>query len=152
MAVILLVPETKIADVGKLISLGNLLVMEVAWWELTTTSATLILSRAFWAGRMTRIAYIYSRLPRTHSVIYWPSTEPSIKRCTCVNKLKKSGSRWTLRKNIDRVPVAISQLRQECQNENQLAEGWAFSDPRLSNPRQDAKEVPLWSREELESI
>ena len=26
---------------------------------------------------------------------------------------------------------------------------WAFSDPRLSNPSQDAKEVLLWSREEL---
>ena len=23
-------------------------------------------------------------------VIYWPSTEPSIKRCTCVNKLESS--------------------------------------------------------------
>ena len=42
-------------------------------------------------------------------VIYWPSTEPSIKRCTCVNKPKKSGSRWTLRKNKDRVSAAVSQ-------------------------------------------
>ena len=33
-------------------------------------------------------------------VIYWPSTEPSIKRCTCVNKRKNSGSRWTLENNI----------------------------------------------------
>ena len=33
-------------------------------------------------------------------VIYWPSTEPSIKRCTCVNKRKNSGSRWTLNNNI----------------------------------------------------
>ena len=29
-----------------------------------------------------------------HPVIYWPSTEPSIKRCTCVNKQRNSGSRW----------------------------------------------------------
>ena len=28
-------------------------------------------------------------------VIYWPSTEPSIKRCTCVNKRRNSGSRYT---------------------------------------------------------
>ena len=35
-------------------------------------------------------------------VTYWPSTEPSIKRCTCVNKRKNSGSRWTLNKNITR--------------------------------------------------
>ena len=26
-------------------------------------------------------------------VIYWPSTEPTIKRCTCVNKQKNNGSR-----------------------------------------------------------
>ena len=60
-----LVPETKMVDIGKLISLGNLLVRKVTWLVLTTTSATLILSRAFGADRMTRIAYIYS-LPRTH--------------------------------------------------------------------------------------
>ena len=38
-------------------------------------------------------------------VIYWPSTEPSIKRCTCVNKRKNSGSRWTLDDDITRCPV-----------------------------------------------
>ena len=27
------------------------------------------------------------------SVAYWPSTEPSIKRCTCVNKQRNSGNR-----------------------------------------------------------
>ena len=37
-------------------------------------------------------------------VIYWPSTESLIKRCTCVNKLKNSGSRWTLNNNITRCP------------------------------------------------
>ena len=67
MVVIPLVPETKMADVGKLISLGNLLVRKVTWLVLITTSATLILSREFGANCMTRIAYIYSRLSRTHS-------------------------------------------------------------------------------------
>ena len=43
------------------------------------------------------------------SVIYWPSTEPSIKRCTCVNKPKKRGSRWGFRKNIERVLAAVVQ-------------------------------------------
>ena len=28
-----------------------------------------------------------------HCVIYWPLNEPSIKRCTCVNKPKRSGGR-----------------------------------------------------------
>ena len=40
----------------------------------------------------------------THYVIYWPSTEPSIKRCTCVNKRKNSGNRCTLDNNITRCP------------------------------------------------
>ena len=65
-----LVLETKMADVGKLISLRNLLVRKVTWLVLTTTSATLILSRAFGADCMTRIAHIYSRLPRTHSLTF----------------------------------------------------------------------------------
>ena len=35
-------------------------------------------------------------------VIYWPSTEPSIKRCTCVNKRKNSRIWRTLENNITR--------------------------------------------------
>ena len=58
MAVMPLVHETKMADVGKLISLGKLLVRKVTWFMLTTTSASLILSRAFGADCMTRIIYI----------------------------------------------------------------------------------------------
>ena len=69
-------------------------------------------------------------------VIYWPLPKPAIKRCTCVNKWKNSGGRWTLSKNIDRVLGAVGQLRQKCQSENQLADWrlWALSDPRLNNP------------------
>ena len=69
MAVMPLVPKTKMADIGKLIRHGNLLVKKVTCLMLTTTSATLILSREFGVDCMTRIAYIYSRLPRTH---YFP--------------------------------------------------------------------------------
>ena len=65
MVMIPLVPETKMANVGKLISLGNLLVRKVTWFVLTTTLASLILSRAFGAIHTMKIAYIYSRLPRT---------------------------------------------------------------------------------------
>ena len=68
MAVIPLVLETKIVDVSKLISLKNLLVSKIMWFVLTTMSTTLILSRTFGADRMTRIANIYSHLPRTHSL------------------------------------------------------------------------------------
>ena len=58
-----LVPETKITDVSKLISLGNLLARKTTWLVLTTTSATSILSRVFGAYYMTRIVYKYSHLP-----------------------------------------------------------------------------------------
>ena len=68
MAMMPLVPETKMADVGKLISLRNRLLRKVTWLVLTTTSVTLILSPAFGADCMTKIANIYSRLPRTHSL------------------------------------------------------------------------------------
>ena len=42
-----LFPETKMADVGKLISLGNLLARKTTWFVLTTTFATSILFRDF---------------------------------------------------------------------------------------------------------
>ena len=42
--------------------------------------------------------------PHPHIVIYWPSTELSIKRCTCVNKRKNNGSKWAWDNNITRYP------------------------------------------------
>ena len=57
---------------------------------------------------------------RVCSVIYWPSTEPSIKRCTSVNKRKNSGSWWTLDNDITRCLDSSSQLETGCQSENQL--------------------------------
>ena len=39
MAMMPLVPKTKMADIGKLISLGNILIRNVMWLVLTTTSA-----------------------------------------------------------------------------------------------------------------
>ena len=59
-------------------------------------------------------------LANTQPVIYWPSTEPSIKRCTCVNKRKNSGSRWTLESNITRCPDGSRQSETGCQSESQL--------------------------------
>ena len=70
MAVMSLDTETKMKDIGKLINFGNQLVRKVKWLVLTTTSATVILSRAFGADCMRRIAYVYSRLPRTHSLTF----------------------------------------------------------------------------------
>ena len=58
-----LVPKTKMADVGKLISLGNLLARKTTWLVFTTTSATSILSCVFGAYCLTKIVYKYSHLP-----------------------------------------------------------------------------------------
>ena len=58
-----LVPETMMADVGKLISLGNLLARKTTWLVLTSTSATSIWSRVFGAYCMIKIVYKYHRLP-----------------------------------------------------------------------------------------
>ena len=95
------------------------------------------------------------RLELTHEGdIYWPSTELSIKWCTCVNKRKNSGSRWTKENNITRYPDGLRQSETGCQRENHLAD-WglaALSDLRLSNTSQDEKEMLLWSRGEIGSI
>ena len=67
-------------------------------------------------------------LHRHPPVIYWPSTEPSIKRCTCINKQRNSGSRWAWDNYITRchrqlgsVPVGVGvSWGTRCQRENQL--------------------------------
>ena len=73
-------------------------------------------------------------------VTYWPLTQPSIKRCTCVNKRKNSGSRWAANKNITRTQTAWvswswSQWGTRCQRESQrqtegfgpsVTDGWAI--------------------------
>ena len=69
MAVKPLVPETKMVDVGKLISLGNLFARKTTWLVFSTTSATSILSRVFGAYCLTRIVYKYSS--NTHSLSHF---------------------------------------------------------------------------------
>ena len=51
------------------------------------------------------------------NVTYWPSTELSIKRCTCVNKRKNSRSKWVWDNNITR--LTNSQLETRYSRENQ---------------------------------
>ena len=67
-------------------------------------------------------------------VKYWPSTESSIKKSTCANKRKNSGSRWMLENNITRCPDGSSQLETRCRRESQwqsegfgpsVTHGWA---------------------------
>ena len=67
-----------------------------------------------------------------YHVLFRTST---IKRCTCVNKRKKSGSRWTLWKNIDRCRRPSSVIGDRNASEDQFADwglrpsatpGWAI--------------------------
>ena len=78
-------------------------------------------------------------------VIYWPSTEPSIKRCTWVNKQKNSGSRWALNNNITRAQTAwvswrldVSEVRPSGR-QRALGSQW----PMVEQHSQDKKEVLL---------
>ena len=98
----------------------------------------------------------YRLIPIQIIVTYWPSNEPSIKRCTCINKQKNSGSRWMSDNYITRRTDGLRQLESvgdKMPNWEPAADRglWILSDPRLSNPSQDEKEVLLWS-EELGSI
>ena len=75
----------------------------------------------------------------TRYVIYWPKTELSVKRCTCVNKRKNSGSRWMLENNITRCLGGSSSVGDRMPKwEPAVDRGlWALSYPRLSNPSQE---------------
>ena len=75
-----------------------------------------------------------------HRVIYWPLTEPLIKRCTCVNKRKKKRKHVDVMKEYRQVPVAFELVgdRKAAMEASLQTEGCC---PRLSNPNQDAEEV-----------
>ena len=72
-------------------------------------------------------------VPSVH-VIYWPSTEPSVKRFTYVNKRNNSWSRWSLDNNITRCLDGLSRMDTRGRSENQhqtegfgpsVTHGWA---------------------------
>ena len=69
-------------------------------------------------------------------VSYWPSTEPSIKRCTCVNNRKNSGSRWAWYNNITRCSGRFESVGGKMPTWQPAADRglWALSDAGLSNP------------------
>ena len=83
-----------------------------------------------------------------------PSTEPWIKRCTCINKWKNSRSRWSLNNNITRCPGRFKSAGDKMPEWEPAADRglWALSEPRLSDPSQDEKEVLLWSEEHWVNI
>ena len=68
-------------------------------------------------------------------------------RCTCVNKQEKKWKQMGIMKEYRLMPAAIDAVGQEGQSENQLADSECFlravtlSEPWLSNPSQDVKEV-----------
>ena len=66
-----------------------------------------------------------------YDVIYWPSTDPSIKRFSCVNKQKNSGSRLTEDNNITRCPGQFESVRDKMPKWEPVADRGlsALSDP-----------------------
>ena len=89
-------------------------------------------------------SFLFGRIGSKIIVIYWPSPDPSIKRCTCVNKRKNSRSRWMLENNITRCPGESVGDRMPKWEQAADRGFWALS--------QDEEEVLLWSREELGSM
>ena len=74
--------------------------------------------------------------------IYWPLTEASIKRCTCLNKRKNSRSRRTWENYITRCLGRFESVGEKMPNWDQLQTvGFGPSvDPRLRNSK------PRWER------
>ena len=65
-----------------------------------------------------------------HYVIYWPSTEPSIKRCTCVNKRKQGGVKQKYNQYTDGLSHLEKRFRSESQRQTEgfeplVTHGWA---------------------------
>ena len=83
---------------------------------------------------------------------YWPSTELSIKRCTCVNKQKNSGRRWAWNNNITRHRW-LESVGDKMPNWEPAADRglWALSDPWLSNPAKMRKKC-CYGQKNLGSI
>ena len=71
------------------------------------------------------------------NVIYWPSTEPSVKRCTCVNKQKNSRSRWTLENNISWCPGGSNSVETGMPNCEPTCGLWLLGPqgPRVEQPQ-----------------
>ena len=83
-----------------------------------------------------------------NSVTYRPLTEPSIKRCTCVNKRKNIGSRWMLDNYITRCPRRFDPVGVSWRQDAELrANGWLGAKgpqwPTVEQHGQDKKEVML---------
>ena len=70
--------------------LANLTNVEVL---MVSTRPLISKSSSSWTNSLVTVPSAPIRIGVTVTVTYWPSTEPSIKRCTCVNKQRNSGNR-----------------------------------------------------------
>ena len=70
--------------------------------------------------------YVRTEFKQVIYVIYWPLTEPSIKRCTRVNKWKNKRKQVGVMKKYRQVPTAVELVRQEGLSEGQLADWWLW--------------------------
>ena len=115
------------------------------YWSLTIRLFSVISRTLVRGGGLTTLQRWSQCTQLSHpNVIYWPSTEPSIKRCTCVNKRKKSGSRWLLNNDITRAHTVWVSWGQDVElrasgRQRALGPQW----PTVEQPCQDEKEVLL---------
>ena len=81
----------------------------ILWWSNNLKNASL---QAVYnnSNKINKCIFITLLKKIYTNVIYRSLTKPSIKRCTCVNKRKNSGSRWALENNITGCPDGLSQL------------------------------------------
>ena len=120
----------------QLMSFPSVYIWGASWMSFTLFYWQLIWSHVFFLSAMpnnllTSLKNVFY-LRFRDAVTYWPSTGPSIKRCTCVNKRKNSRARWVSNKNITRTQTAWvswkwSQLVTRCRIENQQTEGFGPS-------------------------
>ena len=90
--------------------------------------------------------YIYGKDSKIN-VIYWPSTEPSINRCTGVNKRKQEYIRQLYNQVPQTAWVSSSNSWSHLRDKMPAWESaWGLQRPTVE-PRQKAKEVLLWSEE-----
>ena len=57
----------------------------------------------------------YYQMEYAQIVTYWPSTQPSIKRCISVTKRKNNGSRWAINNNMTSTQTAWVSWRQDAE-------------------------------------
>ena len=87
---------------------ANLVHLFIMWLMVSSLSPHNLQVLFCWLLSILAVVWMVSTYPLfTLCVIYWPLTEPSIKRCTCVNKRKKKRKQVGVMKEYRQVPAAV---------------------------------------------